>query len=314
MCPAAYELVLWHRGELSDAAALRVKRHVYDCKRCQTVLAHESDLWGQFDERPVPEAITHHFAAGTSEVLAPSAIEPGQLWMTRDVPGIVIITQIGEQPDMYRAHPISFATTFLSDRDLWLDAADSCLGSSAMVETWLEVPIDSMGLSCFLGTISTDLVDAVRTVANGRELTRHSERLGPALQGRRDVRYDHQLRELELWRPASERVNRQMTALDKDEEAISDDTVHVTLEGGGFVLGVVAIDQSEQGQMIPLRLPDSLTADDLFRVRISVPDGAWRWAKRSDEIPITSDLHTVIESGVEVSYAQHEPVHLVQPA
>lgn len=188
--------------------------HLSQCRQCRTVLAHEGGHRNRVGKRRIPAAIRRSFGSGTLFSQPPLSVEPGQMWLARDVPGIVVINQVGETPGFYRAHPLSFETAYLSDRDVWLSPCR--LACAAMVEAWLEVPIDRVGLSCFLGSISMDIHATVRRLANGRVTTDHAARIGTPLRGYRDPRYNFQLRELAFWGPASERVNRQMTAREAD--------------------------------------------------------------------------------------------------
>lgn len=310
VCPAAYELLLLRQGRLSEGSEARVREHIARCKRCQTVLAYEGDIWGPVEERSVPEAVSRLFQAGSSGWNPPDSRKPGQIWMTRDVPGIVLITLLGEQQDLYRTHPISFETRYVSDRDVWLGANDSPLGAPAMVETWLEVPLDAQGLSHFLGTVNDDLLDLIRRVADGEELGQEDRLMGPALVGPGDPRYDFQLRELELWEPASERVSLRFT--ENEEDAPAQEAVWVAdLAGGGFVYGVEQWAGSETGRLVCERYPTHLAATPTtLLVQVAVAHGHVQWVQPGETVPITSNVSEVVEHGVVVLSVNYAPVQL----
>jgi hypothetical protein len=313
MCPAAYELLLWRRGQLSQPAAARVQQHVAQCKHCQTVLSHEAEIWGDLTDRPVPETIQRALSTRL-DVVAPDVKVAGQIWMARNVPGILLIAEAGEEPDTYRALPISFETKFMSNRDVWVAAAESPLGASAMVETWLEVPVDEQGLSRFVGVLDPTLVACALRVADGLEPTLQG-RLGPPLAGKEDPRYDFELHEADFWRPVSASVDRTYAGHEEESVAVSTEvTVLGTVSGGGYTLQVLGYAGTDQGRLVALTQPPDMqgSADILMIQVVALPDGHVEWRPADAGVPVTSSVADVLRHGSRVARAQEEPILLTQ--
>lgn len=216
-CPAAFELVLYRENQLPERARERVRKHLERCPYCVKLLEDLPEHYVSPEtRRAIPQSLLRHLEGFEPLPPAPNDVLPGQIWLAADVPGILLVAAVLENPDAYAALPISTSTAYLSDRDFWLAREDTPLGSPCMVQTWLSVPVDRQALGCFVGVLDQALMESVQRLRNCVPSESDKVRMGPPLSGPQDPRYEFQRTEMGFWRPASTRIQKRMFALDQE--------------------------------------------------------------------------------------------------
>lgn len=139
----------------------------------------------------------------------PFRVRPGQFWMAKDAPGILLVVHhIESAPDAWACCPIEDQTAYLTDRDIWLARGETPLPCKVIALAWLSVPVFPSGLHIYIGTLrDMYYLDAVERVGRRVPLTARDRTLiGPPLTGPDDPRYGWQSQVMRFWRPASRPV------------------------------------------------------------------------------------------------------------